>query len=57
MVASCRTRAEAVKDIASKTRQALNMSEEAIEKARAALLEAQDNLNSTRNATAEVGHA
>ncbi len=43
-----------MKDTANNTRQALDESEKAIEKARAALHEAYSNLNSTRDATAEV---
>lgn len=46
-----------MKDKADNTKQALNVSEMAIEKAQTALDEAQKNLNSTRNATAEVLHA
>ncbi|XP_070766889.1 laminin subunit beta-1 [Enoplosus armatus] len=49
-----KSRAEGVKDTANNTKQALDVSEKAIEKARAALKEAHSNLNSTRNATAEV---
>lgn len=54
--ASCRSRAEEVKNKANDTRQALDLSEEAIDKAQTALAEAHSNLNSTRNATAEVQH-
>lgn len=43
-----------MKDAANNTKQALDVSEKAIQKARAALKEANDNLNSTRNATAQV---
>lgn len=46
-----------MKDTANNTKQALDVSQKAIEKARAALKEAHNNLNSTRNATAEVQHA
>lgn len=53
--AVCRDRAEGVKAQANSTRQALDMSEKAIKKAAEALKEAEANLNSTRNATAEVG--
>lgn len=45
-----------MKNTANDTRQALDLSEEAIDKARMALEEAHNNLNSTRNATAEVQH-
>lgn len=46
-----------MKDAANNTKQALDVSEKAIEKANAALKEAHSNLNSTRNATAEVQDA
>ncbi|KAF6722452.1 Laminin subunit beta-4 [Oryzias melastigma] len=46
--------AERVKDEANSTKQALSASDKAIEKATAALKEAQSNLNNTQNATAEV---
>ncbi|KAM9785727.1 laminin subunit beta-1 [Neosynchiropus ocellatus] len=49
-----KVRAEGVMDLANSTKQALDVSEKAIEKAKAALKEAQNNLNSTRNATLEV---
>lgn len=52
-----RIRADGVKDEADITKQALDVSEKAIEKAKKALKEAVNNLNSTRNATAEVQHA
>lgn len=54
--ALCRSRAEEVKNTANDTRSALDLSEEAIDKAKMALDEAHNNLNSTRNATAEVQH-
>uniref|UniRef100_A0AAX7SDX4 Laminin, beta 2-like n=1 Tax=Astatotilapia calliptera TaxID=8154 RepID=A0AAX7SDX4_ASTCA len=47
-------RAEEVKDMTNITKEALKASGKAIEKAQAALKEAHNNLNSTRNATAEV---
>lgn len=50
----CRRRAEEVKDMTNITKEALKASGKAIEKAQAALKEAHNNLNSTRNATAEV---
>lgn len=50
----CRDRAVSVNDLVNNTRQALNVSEEAIEKARTALKEAHDNLNISKNATTEV---
>lgn len=50
----CRSRAEGVKDAANNTKQALVVSEKAIEKASAALKDALINLNTTRNATTEV---
>lgn len=50
----CRSRAEEVKDMTNITKEALKASGKAIEKAQAALKEAHNNLNSTRNATAEV---
>lgn len=43
-----------VNDRVNGTKQALNVSEEAIEKARSALKEAHDNLNISKSATAEV---
>ena len=43
-----------MKDKASNTKQALDMSEKAIGKARTAMERAQNNLNRTRNATAKV---
>ncbi|XP_023188119.1 laminin subunit beta-2-like [Xiphophorus maculatus] len=43
-----------VRDLVNSTKQALNVSEVAIEKAKAALKEARDNLNRTKNSTAEV---
>ncbi|PWA32873.1 hypothetical protein CCH79_00016425 [Gambusia affinis] len=43
-----------VRDLVNSTKQALNVSEVAIEKAKAALKEARVNLNSTKNSTAEV---
>ncbi|KAJ4933887.1 hypothetical protein JOQ06_006696, partial [Pogonophryne albipinna] len=46
--------AEGVKDKANNTKQALDVSEKAIEKARAVMKEASSDLNRTRNATAEV---
>lgn len=54
LVRLCRARAEGVKDQANSTRQALDVSEKAIMKAAEALIEAQANLNGTRNATAQV---
>lgn len=53
MVLFRRARAEAVKDIANNTKQALNMSEDAARKARKALHDIHINLNTTR--IAEVG--
>lgn len=53
----CRSAAEAVKDTANKTRVALELSEEAIEKAETALKDALNNLNSTQTAAMEVQHA
>ncbi|XP_035015327.1 laminin subunit beta-2 [Hippoglossus stenolepis] len=47
-------RAEGVEDKVNSTKQALDVSEKAIEKARTTLEEANNNLNSTRQATAEV---
>lgn len=43
-----------MKDLTNNTKEALKASEQAAEKAMAALTEAQSNLNTTRNATAEV---
>ena len=43
-----------MKDSANNTKQALDVSEKAIKKAKTALKDAHNNLNSTRNATAEV---
>lgn len=50
----CRNRAEGVKDLANSTKQMLDVSEKAIKKAMNALKKAHSNLNSTRNATAQV---
>ncbi|XP_037540958.1 laminin subunit beta-1 [Nematolebias whitei] len=49
-----KSRAVSVNDRVNSTKQALNVSEEAIVKARIALKEAHDNLNISKNATAEV---
>ena len=43
-----------VRDIVNNTKQTLDETEKAIEKAKTALKEAQSNLNGTKNATAEV---
>lgn len=56
LVSLCRRRAEGVNDTAKSTKRALDVSEKAIEEAKSALKEAHNNLNRTRNATAEVQH-
>lgn len=54
LVLLCRKQAEGVKDQTKSTKQELNVSEKAIKKAMDALKKAHGNLNSTRNATAQV---